>query len=314
MKKHIYYASGLLAMGLLFSCNSSEKGKSDSNSSSIFSKKDDKKEANEIIAFNNLIVKADNNQSSNIKAFTDNFERLDEYIKTRISNPDGFNTIAPIMVTPPSINNMDRIVYPDGFSKEYKPLIDQMNESFEALKALNKDIDVYKSAEDWKEDNGKKMVEFRDKAMQEIKKNRDASNQIFDKLTPVVEKAEETTLDGSPIKNQFLRSKKLLNEVERTNSLAFETQDISQLKTEFQKKYNEIEKLYNENKGDTIPKEYKNRERSFGSFNDSVNDFLGKMRVVLRELEAGINLSESALTTLDNSAQDVLRSYNSFVD
>jgi len=309
-----YYIGSFLALALMASCNNSDSGKSGETSSSLFEGKDEKKEANELITFNNTIVKLDNTHSSSLKTFTSNFDRFDEFVKQKVQDPNGFNSIAPIMIMPPIINSSSEIVYPDGMSKEFKPLLDQMTESFKAVQAINKEIEVYKSAEDWKEDQGKKLVELREKATTEIKKNRDASNQIFEKLQPIVSKAEEITLEGNPLKDQYVRSKKLLDKVQQTTNMTFESTDLAKLTEDFKKNYQEIEKVYNENKNDELPKEYKSKERSFVSFNDSVNDFLGKMRIIQRELDAGTPITDNALTGIDNGSQNVLRSYNSFVD
>ncbi|WP_409149615.1 DUF3829 domain-containing protein [Sphingobacterium sp. BS-2] len=311
------YIGSLLAMALMASCNNADKAKSGESESTIgglFSGKDDKKEANEIITFNNSIVKVDNSQSSAIQTFANNFDSFEKFVHDKVQNPDGFITIPPMMIFPPTIHNLKSLVYPDGQSKEFKPLIDQMNESFDAIKELNKEVDAYKSAEDWKEDKGQKLVELREKATNEIKKYREASAAVFAKLKPLAEKAEETTLADNPLKDQYLGSKKILELVQNTTDIAFETEDQAKLNTDFKKQYQDIEKLYKENKDNEISKDYQSKVRSYGIFNDDVNEFLGKMRIAQRELDANTPLSENALTGLENASENVLRSYNAFVD
>ncbi|WP_185212011.1 DUF3829 domain-containing protein [Sphingobacterium mizutaii] len=314
--KSIYIGS-LLAMALLASCNNTDKaksGESESTISGLFGGKDDKNKASEIINFNNSIVKVDNSQNSAIQTFANNFDSFEKYVKGKVENPEGFMSIPPIMMFPPTVHNLKSLVYPDGLSKEFKPLIDQMNESFDAIKEINKEVDSYKSAEDWKEDKGQKLVELREKATTEIKKYRDASTAVFAKLKPLAEKAEETTLEGNPLKDQYVGSKKLLELVQNTTNIAFETEDQAKLTADFKKQYQDIEKLYKENKDKEIPKDFQPKIRTYGMFNDDVNDFLGKMRIAQRELDANTPLSEDALRGLDNAAESVLRSYNAFVD
>ena len=102
--------------------------------------------------------------------------------------------------------------------------------------------------------------------------------------------------------------------MQNTTDIAFETEDQAKLNTDFKKQYQEIEKLYKENKDNEISKDYQSKVRSYGIFNDDVNEFLGKMRIAQRELDANTPLSENALTGLENASENVLRSYNAFVD
>lgn len=317
MKINSILIGSLLTVSLMASCNNSgsKTGESESSGGGLFSNKDDdKKEANEIIAFNNSIVKVNNTQGSAIRTFVSNFDQFEQYVKETNENPGQIARIAPIMVFPPIVHDLKGIVYPDGLSKDFKPLVDQLSSSFDAIKEIHKEVSAYKSAEDWKEDKGKKLEEFREKATAEISKNQDAASQIFAKLKPLADKAEETILEGNPLKSQFIRSKRLLDLVQETTVMAYEAEDLNKLKADFKKSYSEIEKDYNDNKGDELPKDYQSKARTFGMYNDAINEYLGKMRIVQRELDAGTEISETALTSLDNASQNALRSYNSFVD
>lgn len=316
MKINNIYILTILILAIFTSCNNSDNKStegSNSKSSGLFGKSDKKEEANALIEFNNKIVKAENSQISLIRSFTNNFDRFEQFVLNKVSKPNE-TIIAPILVTPPIINNLNGIVYPNGLSKEFQPLLEQMSSSIESLKTIQKEMDNYKSAEDWVEDKGAKLAEFKERATNEITKNRDAANQVFEKLKPIVDKAEEVTLEGNPLKSQYIRSKKLLDLVQKTNILAFETEDQSQLKNNFKNEYQQIEKTLNDNQKDDLPKEYQNKIKSFTSYNDAVNDFLGKMRIVQRELDAGTPLTENSLTALDNASKQVLSSYNSFVN
>ncbi|MGM1429900.1 hypothetical protein ACS126_11635 [Sphingobacterium lactis] len=317
MKINKLYISNMLMLALMASCNSgdnkAEKNGTETSGGGLFGGANSKDKAVEIVDFNNKLVKADNTHSNYIQHFLSNLDQTDRYVQNVLTNPDGLN-IYPITAVVPTINNLDGIVYPDGFSSEFKPLVDNMDASFKALKEIDKEIKAYTSAEDYKEDKGAKMKDFRTRSEAEIKKNRDALTSIYDKLIPQVEKAEEVVLADHPFKDQVMRSKKIMNEVQRITDGAFSINDVNAFNGTFKKAYADIEKLYNENKSDNLPSEGKSKESSFTRFNDDVNSFLGKMRIVQRELDASKTPELSNIESLDQSAQNVLSSYNSFVN
>lgn len=270
-------------------------------------------EANEMITFNNKLVKADNSHSSFIRTFRSNLEGVERFITGKLENPSGM-AIAPVSVPAISINNLQGIVYPDGWSKEYQPLVKDMEDSFEALKGLQKEIDAYRSAEDWKEDNGGRIAEFKEKGLREIEKNRTASRNLFERIRPQVSEAEETILDGHPLKDQIIRSKDIMELTQQIHTNTYDMEDLNTFNSDFEKSYTELEALYKENKENELPEDYQNKTRSFISFNDAVNDYLGKMRIIKRETDAGNVPSEQNFRDFDTATENVLRTYNNFVD
>lgn len=274
---------------------------------------DQNDEANEIITFNNTLVKADNSHASFINTFISYVDRVDKFIAEQIANPSA-QIVAPISVPAVSINNLKGVVYPGGWEKEYQPLVEEMENSFKALKTLQKEIETYRSAEDWKEDNGSKMVDFKENAMKEIDKNREASATLFEKMRPEVNQAEEAILGDHPLKDQILQSKTIMELTQQLNNDAYSMTEPTDLKSNFDQQYTELEELFMKNKDLDLPEDYKSKSRSFTAFNDAVNDFLGKMRIIKRELNAGALPSEDNLRSFDTATQNVLRTYNSFVD
>lgn len=274
---------------------------------------DQNDEANEIITFNNTLVKADNSHASFINTFISYVDRVDKFIAEQIANPSA-QIVAPISVPAVSINNLKGVVYPGGWEKEYQPLVEEMENSFKALKTLQKEIETYRSAEDWKEDSGSKMVDFKENAMKEIDKNREASATLFEKMRPEVNQAEEAILGDHPLKDQILQSKTIMELTQQLNNDAYSMTEPTDLKSNFDQQYTELEELFMKNKDLDLPEDYKSKSRSFTAFNDAVNDFLGKMRIIKRELDAGALPSEDNLRSFDTATQNVLRTYNSFVD
>ncbi|WP_232815752.1 hypothetical protein [Chryseobacterium capnotolerans] len=63
-----------------------------------------------------------------------------------------------------------------------------------------------------------------------------------------------------------------------------------------------------------IPSSEKQKESSYTAFNNSVSDFLGKMRIVQRSLNENSTELNKNLDDLENEAGTVLSRYNNFVD
>src|SRR5690606_25069835 len=117
-----------------------------------------------------------------------------------------------------------------------------------------------------------------------------------------------------PLKDQILRSKDIMELTQQINSNTYDIEDINSFISDFASNYSKLEGLYKDNKEDELPEDYQNKTRSFTAFNDAVNDYLGKMRIIKRETDAGSAPSEKVLRDFDTSTDNVLRAYNSFVD
>ncbi|WP_407483309.1 hypothetical protein [Elizabethkingia meningoseptica] len=82
----------------------------------------------------------------------------------------------------------------------------------------------------------------------------------------------------------------------------------------FAQQYKQLEKLYNRNADEKIPSEEMRKEGSYTAFNNAVNAFLGKMRIVQRSLNDNSDQLNSDLDDLERERGYVLDRYNSFVD
>ena len=89
---------------------------------------------------------------------------------------------------------------------------------------------------------------------------------------------------------------------------------IRQLIKTFAQQYLQLEKLYNRNLEVKIPSSEKNKEASYNLFNNAVNIFLGKMRIVQRSMNESNDQLMNDLDDLEREAKTVLSRYNNFVD
>ena len=308
---------GVLAISLTVGCSGSgdksKSGETENESGGLFSS-GSKNEAQEIIDFNNKMVQTENNHNSFIRNYIRSVDNLDNFIKKKIANPDAI-AIAPILIRPIMVNQSKDLKAPSSLKGNYAAWIDSLQTSFASLQNLYKEMENYKSAEDWKEDQGKKMNEFKEKGMAEIQKNENASKALFNALRPEADKAEAEILKDHPFKDQIISSKKVMEYCKEITMGTYDDVSNQTFKANFDKQYIELESLLKKNKENPIKgDQYESNNRRFNTFNDAVETYLGKMRIIQREMNAGSEISEGAFTDLDNAAQTVVSTYNNFVN
>lgn len=308
---------GVLAISLTIGCSGSgdktKSGETENESGGLFSS-GSKNEAQEIIDFNNKMVQTENNHNSFIRNYIRAVDNLDYFIKQKMANPEAI-AIPPILVKPVMVNQLKDLKAPNSLKDDYAVWIDSMQTSFTALQSLYKEMENYKSAEDWKEDSGKKMEHFRAKGLAEIDKNEKASKAIFTALRPEADKAESEILKDHPFKDQIISSRKIMEYCKEITMGTYDDVSNQAFKANFEKQYNELETLLNKNKENPIKgDQYESNNRRFNTFNEAVDTYLGKMRIIQREMNSSSEISEGAFTDLDNAAQTVVSTYNNFVN
>lgn len=318
MKRSLLIA-GILSIGLsVTSCDKLEKIKEKlsqngkTNQVNPFSVNSGD-ENRDIVSFNNKVVKMDDAQSEFIKNFQKSLQQMEEYVKSVTANPQ-YIGISPIFT--PTIMmwiNQD-IKAPDALGKDYQALVDKMKDSATQLEVLKKDLEAYKNAEDWKDDKGKKITEISEKADKLIQENRNAANELFVKLSPKADKAEVEVLKGHPLKDQIIHSKETMELTQKIIDDSYDIKDINAYKQKFVQQYQQMETLYKRNIDEKIPSSEQQKEASYIAFNNSVNDFLGKMRIVQRSLNENNSELNNDLDDLESEAGTVLNRYNNFVD
>lgn len=267
----------------------------------------------DIISFNNKVVKMDDEQSDFIKDFQNILIQMEDYVKNADANPKA-SGIMPIFTPSVMLYTRQELKAPDVLGKNFQTLVDKMKDTMVRLESLKKELDTYKQAEDWKDDKGKKVAEINEKAIQLIKENRTAANDLFTKLSPKANKAEIEMLKDHPLKTQIIQSKEVMELAQKIIDDSYDVADMNVYKNKFSHQYEQMEKLYKRNINEKIPSSEKQKENSYQAFNSSVNDFLGKMRIVQRSLNENSQDLNRDLDNLEREAGYVLDRYNTFVD
>ncbi|MBO9694416.1 DUF3829 domain-containing protein [Chryseobacterium sp.] len=317
MKKPLIIAGVLLFSFSVISCDKLEKvkaklsqnGTSQVNPFSVNSGDTNR----DIISFNNKVVKMDDEQSDFIKDFQNILIQMEDYVKNADANPQ-FSGIVPIFTPSVMIYTRQELKAPDVLGKDFQALVDKMKDTMIQLESLKKELDTYKQAEDWKDDKGKKVAEINEKATKLIKGNRTAANDLFTRLSPKSNKAEIEVLKDHPLKTQIIQSREIMELAQKIIDDSYDVTDMNAYQNKFSQQYLQMEKLYNRNISEKIPSSEKQKESSYQAFNNSVNDFLGKMRIVQRSMNENNQELNRNLDNLEREAGYVLDRYNTFVD
>ncbi|MCT4223165.1 DUF3829 domain-containing protein [Elizabethkingia anophelis] len=270
-------------------------------------------ENRDIIAFNNKMVKMDKAQSDYIKSFEEAITSMYDFVKNALANPNAMR-FTPVSTPISTFIALEEIKAPKVLGGEYQKLTDKMISTFKDLKTLQEELSAYKNAEDWKDDKGKKIAEIKAKAYKIIDENRNAASQLFTKLEDKADKAEMEMLKTHPLKQQIIQSKEILDLTQKIIDDSYDIKDEAAYKKLFAQQYQQLEKLYNRNLENKIPSAEKNKEASYNLFNNAVNIFLGKMRIVQRSMNESNDQLMNDLDDLEREAKTVLSRYNNFVD
>lgn len=317
MKRPLIIAGILFLSFSVISCDKLEKVKenlSQNDSGKVNPFSVNSGDANrDIISFNNKVVKMDDEQSDFIKDFQNVLIHMEDYVKNVEANPQ-FSGIMPIFTPSVMLYTRQELKAPDVLGKDFQTLVDKMKGTMTQLESLKRELDNYKQAEDWKDDKGKKVAEINEKVIKLIKENRTAANDLFSKLSPRADKAEVEVLKDHPLKTQIIQSREIMELTQKIIDDSYDVTDINVYKNKFSQQYQQMEKLYNKNINERIPSSEKQKENSYQAFNNSVNDFLGKMRIVQRSLNENNQDLNRDLDNLEREAGYVLDRYNTFVD
>ncbi|MBP2619370.1 DUF3829 domain-containing protein [Chryseobacterium jejuense] len=318
MKKSLLIA-GILSVGFsLISCDKLEKIKEklsqSGNSTQVNPFNVNSGDENrDIVSFNNKVVKMDEAQAEFIKNFQESLTQMDEYVENVTANPQ-FSGMSPIFTPTIMMWINQEIKAPNVLGKDYQALVDKMKDTATKLQTLKKDLETYKTAEDWKDDKGKKITEISGKARKLIQENRSAANELFSQLSPKADKAEMEVLKDHPLKDHIIQSKEAMELTQKIIDDSYEINNLNAYKQKFAQQYQQMEKLYTRNIDEKIPSSEKQKESSYTALNNALNDFLGKMRIVQRSLNENNSELNHDLDDLESEAGTVLNRYNNFVD
>jgi hypothetical protein len=317
MKKSLIVAGVFFLIFSVISCDKLEKMKeklSQNKTQQVNPFSINSGDANrDIISFNNKVVKMDDAHSDFIKNFRNSLVQMEDFVKNKAANTQ-FSGISPIFTPTIMMHAHQTLKAPDVLGKDFQKSVDIMKDTMTQLEALKKDLETYKEAEDWKDDKGKKVAEISEKAKKLIEENRTAATDLFAKLSPRADKAEIETLKDHPLKIQIIQSRETMEMAQKIIDDSYDVKDMNVYKKKISQQYQHMEKLYKRNINEKIPYSEKQKESSYQAFNNSVNDFLGKMRIVQRSLNENNQELNNDLDDLERDAGYILDRYNSFVD
>jgi hypothetical protein len=300
----------VLAGALLAGCNSNSKGKNPFDSIS------GQNQANEIIGFYNDALEFYKRNSSYTDDVVDYVDEAQEFLQKKASGGVAIKPIRPMkMIT---VSAKDNLKVPDGFGDK-KEIIEK---AFEALKthsdkigASAVEINSYLEAEDYKDDQGKKLQDLKKTIQEEATAFYDSHDTLFDAMRAIVDQAEESILKDHPLKDNILATKKLLtqegdllDEVLRQGEA--NTFDEAKLQT----LYKNIEDLLDKNRKIEVKSKTPSDKTNYEDIHKATEKFLGAARKLIRNGKENKTISERDYNDLSDEYKDVISAYNSFVN
>lgn len=303
------------ALILLVACKGKdEKSSPDTNASDLVKGSSDRVEANEVIEFNNKFLRQSQDQSNFIRSLESFFSYAGDFIK-KDDNQFGIS-ITPSTPAFLSINNKVAIV-PKKLGADVESNYKLLLSTFDTIRNDVDEIEKYLKAEDFKDDNGAKYAQLKDKILKASEVYNKVSDDIYNKLVPAADAAEAVILKDHPLKENIISSKKILTDTEKLMAeVIVQTQSQSFNEARIQELYNNTEKALKANidmklKGGD---EFKHKEISYKNFNEAVDTFLGSVRKEMRTAKETNTISEEFYTRVEGPYNRVVSSYNSFVD
>ncbi|SMC75418.1 DUF3829 domain-containing protein [Moheibacter sediminis] len=304
----------VLSFLVTFSCKSENSSDASENVS-----QDD---ANEIIGYNNALIKLNDAQHKYLEIINNNLGK----IETGLQNPnDRFafsGLFPPTYFKPVSTFNEPKAEEPgNAFSKEdrqfFKSNIKTLNETFQNVQTKYEELKNYLKAEDFKDDNGAKGKQLIGEIDAFIANYNKTNEAITAKLSTVADGAERKILKDHPLKDYIFAFKDDSKAINEFVNIAYESpENYKSIETKLQASYDKIEKLNKQHTAMTAPdgKEFPGRDGSFKRFNDEINDFLVDARKIMREASTSGELTEYNLESFSRNEESIRNAYNNFVD
>lgn len=311
--KTILNISFLALLVSLFSCDNSPKKTTTNNPFS----ENTGDESNDIISFYNKIVKLEDDHAKYIKGVDTYLTNAETLIKKKLENPNAAVhnfSIKPIRMGM-TFQTKD-IKAPDVLGSKYQNLIKQKEETFGEITTKLDALEVYMKAEDFKDDKGEKFFTFKKELNDLVEKNFSVTEELFDSLEAKVDEAENETLKDHPLRKQIIQSKEALFFTKRITAAAYAETDVETTIKNMEQLYAELEIIAKRN--DETPmstdKNYINKESLYKSINTKVNEYMGQVRLIIRNGKETGQIKPSDLQVLETRGGSVRTVYNSFVN
>ena len=253
-------------------------------------------EANEVIEYyNNALELYKTYNNSYINQGVNYIEKAQEFVEKKATGALAIKPIKPIfmMISPMKENKEAPKAFGDK-QETIKKAMEEMKRSAQAMRNLIDATTSYLDAEDYKDDNGKKLKDHQKEA--------EAQALAF--------------RENHPLKEHIISSKKLvaqteefIDEVEtQAESKRLDDAKLQNLYTAIEEQVAKNEKLEISNK------EYASRKSSFDFFNKSVREYLGAARKLIRNAKEAKEFSERDYQELNSNYNQLINAYNNFVD
>ena len=275
-------------------------------------------EANEVIEYHNKALKLYRTYNdSYINKGVEYIQSAQTYVANVATGAVAIKPMKPIFaIIAPTQENKEA---PKGFGDKQaiiQKAMEEMKRNALAMHNLIEAITSYLDAEDYKDDNGKKLKDSEKTAEEYATTFSKNAKILFDTMNPIVAQAEESTLEDHPLKDHILSAKSLVAQTENFISEVETQAENERLDTvKLQSLYTAIEEHLAKNEKLTIEdKEFANRKSSFEFFNKCVNEYLGSARKLIRNAKEAKEFSERDYRELNSNYNQLINAYNNFVD
>ena len=272
-------------------------------------------EANEVIEYyNNALELYKTYNNSYINQGVNYIEKAQEFVEKKATGALAIKPIKPIfMMISPMKENKEA---PKGFGDKQetiKKAMEEMKRSAQAMRNLIDATTSYLDAEDYKDDNGKKLKDHQKEAEAQALTFRENAKTLLNTMSPIVNQAEESSLEDHPLKENILSSKKLL-------AVAGDFIDEVVAQSEAEKvnvdkldaAYKAIEtQLANNQK---IEVKDASAKSNYERLNKEGEDYLGALRKFIRDTKEKKKFDQNGFNQVDSAYQSLVSAYNSFVN
>ncbi|WP_316796486.1 DUF3829 domain-containing protein [Pedobacter agri] len=277
-------------------------------------------DANEIVAYNNVLVGFTDKNNEYLKRLDGNLKK----IAKGLANPNDrfafigiipaystphFRTSKVKPETPPSVLSSDD-------QKYFKDNVAGLNESMTKIKDAYKSLDDYLKAEDWKDDKGSRGKKLIDSIYAMSKTYYKYDENVLAKLEVIGDDAERIILKTHPLKEYIFAMKDDRKAVGEFNKLILESKNYKADEAKIKAAYAALEVQNKKHVEMSVPNtaEYPGKDGSFKRFNDSFNEYLIEARKVMRDAATSGKITENNADDLIRKHDYMRTTYNSFVD
>jgi len=270
-------------------------------------------EAGSIIAYNNAMIDYMNEAGNKIDAAANDYEKM-RTIVTQKRKPRMLMSMAFIGIIP-DVNKDNNGIFllkpgnnlPSDIREALVGKVKSASASFDAVEKAYKDFKNYYDLEDFKDDDWAKGKDYVDIIEKNITSFYDQRSEAYKIIKPLADAAEVELLKDHPLKEVLIASKADLSLVEEIIDIVYsENIDINALNS----KYTELENNVKEHRVLTpeLLKEH-DKERSYKSYYEQLDDFLGELRKNKRDGK----ITQDEAEDISDEYKYLIRDYNSFV-